>query len=163
MSVVDDATTPAPEGKPRHRPARIPRTAMPERDAAKRAKDFEEVTLGYTEEMARAEASRCLQCKNPTCIEGCPVNIDIKSFIGEMINGDYTAAVAVLKERNALPAVCGRVCPQEEQCEARCVLAKKGESVAIGRLERWLGDFDLACELEGRCVPEVGADTGKRV
>ncbi|MHB1477289.1 MAG: NADPH-dependent glutamate synthase [Coriobacteriia bacterium] len=136
---------------------------MPERDAAKRAKDFEEVTLGYTEEMARAEASRCLQCKNPTCIEGCPVNIDIKSFIGEMINGDYTAAVAVLKERNALPAVCGRVCPQEEQCEARCVLAKKGESVAIGRLERWLGDFDLACELEGRCVPEVGADTGKRV
>ncbi|MHB1016573.1 MAG: NADPH-dependent glutamate synthase [Coriobacteriia bacterium] len=136
---------------------------MPERDATKRAKDFEEVTLGYTEEMARAEASRCLQCKNPTCIEGCPVNIDIKSFIGEMINGDYSAAVAVLKERNALPAVCGRVCPQEEQCESRCVLAKKGESVAIGRLERWLGDFDLACELEGRCVPEVGADTGKRV
>ena len=163
MSVVDDATTPAPEEKPRHRPARIPRTAMPERDATTRAKDFEEVTLGYTEEMARAEASRCLQCKNPTCIEGCPVNIDIKSFIGEMINGDYTAAVAVLKERNALPAVCGRVCPQEEQCESRCVLAKKGESVAIGRLERWLGDFDLACELEHRCVPEVGEDSGKRV
>ena len=163
MSVVDDATTPAPEEKPRHRPARIPRTPMPERDATTRAKDFEEVTLGYTEEMARAEASRCLQCKNPTCIEGCPVNIDIKSFIGEMINGDYTAAVAVLKERNALPAVCGRVCPQEEQCESRCVLAKKGESVAIGRLERWLGDFDLACELEHRCVPEVGEDSGKRV
>ncbi len=169
MSLVDDTATPAPgEGtapaeKPRHRPARIPRTAMPERDAAKRAKDFEEVTLGYTEEMARAEASRCLQCKIPTCIEGCPVNIDIKSFIGEMIDGDYHAAVAVLKERNALPAVCGRVCPQEEQCEARCVLAKKGESVAIGRLERWLGDFDLACELEGRCVPEVGEDSGKRV
>lgn len=169
MSLVDDTATPAPgEGaapaeKPRHRPARIPRTPMPERDAAKRAKDFEEVTLGYTEEMARAEASRCLQCKNPTCIEGCPVNIDIKSFIGEMIDGDYHAAVAVLKERNALPAVCGRVCPQEEQCESRCVLAKKGESVAIGRLERWLGDFDLACELEGRCVPEVGEDSGKRV
>lgn len=169
MSLVDDTTASAPgEGtapaeKPRHRPARIPRTPMPERDAAKRAKDFEEVTLGYTEEMARAEASRCLQCKIPTCIEGCPVNIDIKSFIGEMIDGDYHAAVAVLKERNALPAVCGRVCPQEEQCEARCVLAKKGESVAIGRLERWLGDFDLACELEGRCVPEVGEDSGKRV
>ncbi len=169
MSLVDDTAAPAPgEGaapadKPRHRPARIPRTPMPERDATKRAKDFEEVTLGYTEEMARAEASRCLQCKNPTCIEGCPVNIDIKSFIGEMIDGDYHAAVAVLKEKNALPAVCGRVCPQEEQCEARCVLAKKGESVAIGRLERWLGDFDLACELEGRCVPEVGEDSGKRV
>lgn len=169
MSLVDDTATPAPgEGaapaeKPRHRPARIPRTPMPERDAAVRAKDFEEVTLGYTEEMARAEASRCLQCKNPTCIEGCPVNIDIKSFIGEMIGGDYHAAVAVLKEKNALPAVCGRVCPQEEQCESRCVLAKKGESVAIGRLERWLGDFDLACELEHRCVPEVGEDSGKRV
>ncbi|MDY0340399.1 MAG: NADPH-dependent glutamate synthase [Coriobacteriia bacterium] len=136
---------------------------MPERDAVRRARDFDEVTLGYTEEMARAEASRCLQCKNPTCIEGCPVNIDIKSFIGEIIDGDYHRAVAVLKERNALPAVCGRVCPQEAQCEAHCVLAKKGESVAIGRLERWLGDFDLACELEGRCVPEVGEDTGKRV
>ncbi len=162
MSPVDDVT-PAPEEKPRHRPARIPRTPMPERDATKRAKDFDEVTLGYTEEMARAEASRCLQCKNPTCIEGCPVNIDIKSFIGRMIDGDYHAAVAVLKEKNALPAVCGRVCPQEEQCESRCVLAKKGESVAIGRLERWLGDYDLNCELEGRCVPEVGEDSGKRV
>jgi glutamate synthase (NADPH/NADH) small chain len=136
---------------------------MPERDAAERARVFDEVTLGYTEEMARAEAERCLQCKVPTCIEGCPVNIDIKSFIGRIIEGDYAGGVSVLKERNALPAVCGRVCPQEEQCEARCVLAKKGESVAIGRLERWLGDFDLACELEHRCVPEVGADSGKRV
>jgi len=162
MSPVDGTAAPVP-GKPRHRPARIPRTPMPERDAVRRARDFDEVTLGYTEEMARAEASRCLQCKNPTCIEGCPVNIDIKSFIGEIIDGDYHRAVAVLKERNALPAVCGRVCPQEAQCEAHCVLAKKGESVAIGRLERWLGDFDLACELEGRCVPEVGEDTGKRV
>nr|WP_323748504.1 NADPH-dependent glutamate synthase [Anaerosoma tenue] len=163
MPSVDGTGGPAPDEKPRHRPARIPRTPMPERDASERARDFDEVTLGYTEEMARAEASRCLQCRNPTCIEGCPVNIDIKSFIGEMIDGDYHAAVAVLKEKNALPAVCGRVCPQEEQCEARCVLAKKGESVAIGRLERWLGDFDLACELEGRCVPVVGADSGKRV
>jgi glutamate synthase (NADPH/NADH) small chain len=136
---------------------------MPERSAAERARDFDEVTLGYTEKMAAAEAARCLQCKNPTCIDGCPVNIDIKSFIGRMIEGDYPAAVRVLKERNALPAVCGRVCPQEEQCEAQCVLAKKGESVAIGRLERWLGDFDLACELERRCVPEVGEPTGKRV
>jgi glutamate synthase (NADPH/NADH) small chain len=161
MSVIDESA-PAPE-KPRHKPSRIPRTAMPERDAAERARDFDEVTLGYTEAMAKAEAERCLQCKNPTCIEGCPVNIDIKSFIGAMIDGDYPGAVAVLKERNALPAVCGRVCPQEEQCEAQCVLGKKGESVAIGRLERWLGDFDLQCELEHRCVPEVGPDSGKRV
>ncbi len=158
MPHVDDT-----EGKPRHRPSRAPRTAMPERGPEERARDFDEVTLGYTEEMARAEAERCLQCKVPTCIDGCPVNIDIKSFIGRMIDGDYAAGVAVLKERNALPAVCGRVCPQEEQCEAHCVLGKKGEPVAIGRLERWLGDYDLACELEHRCVPEVGPDTGKRV
>ncbi len=149
--------------RPRRKPSRAPRTPMPERSAIERARDFDEVTLGYTEEMARAEAERCLQCKVPTCIEGCPVNIDIKSFIGHMIEGDYTNAVSVLKERNALPAVCGRVCPQEEQCESRCVLAKKGESVAIGRLERWLGDFDLTCELEHRCIPQVGPDSGKRV
>ncbi|MBN2848623.1 MAG: NADPH-dependent glutamate synthase [Coriobacteriia bacterium] len=163
MRDVDENSSPVSAEKPRHKPARIPRTPMPERSAAERARDFDEVTLGYTEEMARAEASRCLQCRNATCIEGCPVNIDIKSFIGGIIDGDYHEAVAILKERNALPAVCGRVCPQEEQCEAACVLAKKGEPVAIGRLERWLGDFDLACELEQRCVPEVGEDTGKRV
>ncbi len=135
---------------------------MPERAARERAADFDEVALGYTEEQARAEAMRCLQCKNATCIPGCPVNIDIKSFIGHIIDGDYAAGVAVLKERNALPAVCGRVCPQEEQCEIACVLAKKGEPVAIGRLERWLGDFDLACELEKRCVPEVAPASGFR-
>lgn len=154
---------PVEETPERRRPSRAPRTPMPERDAAERARDFDEVSLGYTEEMARAEAERCLQCKVPTCIEGCPVNIDIKSFIGRMIDGDYAGGVAVLKERNALPAVCGRVCPQEEQCEARCVLGKKGEPVAIGRLERWLGDFDLSCERGHRCVPEVGAPSGKRV
>ena len=121
---------------------------------------FEEVGYGYTPEMALAEAERCLQCRNPTCQEGCPVNIDIKSFIAAIIEGDLPAGVAVLKERNALPAVCGRVCPQEEQCEAACVLAKKGDPVAIGRLERFLGDTDLACELEHRCVPEVAAPSG---
>jgi glutamate synthase (NADPH/NADH) small chain len=135
---------------------------MPERDAGERAGDFDEVALGYTEEQARAEADRCLQCRNATCIAGCPVNIDIKSFIGHIIDGDYADGVAVLKERNALPAVCGRVCPQEEQCEIACVLAKKGDPVAIGRLERWLGDYDLACDLDKRCVPEVGAPTGFR-
>jgi glutamate synthase (NADPH) small chain len=135
---------------------------MPERDARERAADFDEVALGYTEELARAEAMRCLQCRNATCIEGCPVNIDIKSFIGHIIDGDYADGVAVLKERNALPAICGRVCPQEEQCEIACVLAKKGEPVAIGRLERWLGDYDLACELDKRCVPEVAPASGFR-
>lgn len=154
MSPVEDA--------PRHKPSRGPRTAMPERPARERAADFDEVALGYTEEQALAEAMRCLQCKNPTCQQGCPVNIDIKGFIGHMIDGNYADGVSVLKERNALPAVCGRVCPQEEQCEIACVLAKKGDPVAIGRLERWLGDFDLACDIEHRCVPVVGPSTGKR-
>lgn len=159
MSPVDET----PAEKPRHKPSRAPRTPMPERDAAERAKDFDEVSLGYSEEQAVAEANRCIQCKNPTCIEGCPVNIDIKTFIARIIEGDYSAGVDVLKQRNALPAVCGRVCPQEEQCEAACVLARKGEPVAIGRLERWLGDFDLACDIEHRCSPEVGEPTGRRV
>ncbi len=135
---------------------------MPERAANERAKDFDEVTLGYSREEAVAEAMRCLQCKNPTCIEGCPVNIDIKSFIGCIIDGDWADGVAVLKERNALPAVCGRVCPQEDQCEASCVLARKGEPVAIGRLERFLGDFDLACDIDDRCVVQAAPPTGFR-
>ena len=123
---------------------------------------FDEVGYGYTAEMALAEAERCLQCKNPVCQQGCPVNIDIKGFIGAIIEGDLPRGVAVLKERNALPAVCGRVCPQEEQCEAVCVLSKKGDPVAIGRLERFLGDTDLACELDGRCVPAVAPPSGFR-
>ena len=162
MSAIDASGSATPDPKPRRKPSRGPRTPMPEADAAERAQNFGEVALGYTEEQARAEAERCLQCRNATCIEGCPVNIDIKSFIGHMIEGDYTDAVTVLKERNALPAVCGRVCPQEEQCEIACVLAKKGDPVAIGRLERWLGDFDLACEIEHRCVPEVAGPSGFR-
>lgn len=146
----------------RHRASRAPRTAMPERDAAERVRDFGEVALGCTEALARAEAARCLQCRNATCIDGCPVNIDIKSFIGHIISREYARGVAVLKERNALPAICGRVCPQEDQCEAACVLARAGEPVAIGRLERWLGDYDLACKLEARCVPEIAPATGFR-
>lgn len=135
---------------------------MPERSPEERRETFDEVSFGYSAEQAKAEAERCLQCKNPTCQQGCPVNIDIKAFIGHIIEDDLPSGVAVLKERNALPAVCGRVCPQEEQCEAACVLAKKGEPVAIGRLERFLGDTDLACELEHRCVPEVAAPSGFR-
>jgi len=135
---------------------------MPERDPAERRTTFAEVGLGYSAEDARAEAMRCRQCKIPTCSEGCPVNIDIRGFIGAIIDGDMSAGTAVLKARNALPAVCGRVCPQEEQCEAACVLAKKGDPVAIGRLERFLGDTDLACELDKRCVPEVAAASGFR-
>lgn len=135
---------------------------MPERDPAVRAQDFEEVAYGYSEQQALEEASRCIQCKNPTCIEGCPVQIDIKSFIGHIQQREWTQGIAVLKERNALPAMCGRVCPQEEQCEIACVLARKGDPVAIGRLERYLGDMDLACDIEHRCMPEVGEPSGHR-
>jgi glutamate synthase (NADPH/NADH) small chain len=135
---------------------------MPEREAVERSGDFEEVTFGYSTEQAHAEAMRCLQCRNPTCEAGCPVNIRIKDFIAAIIDGDPHRGARILKERNALPAVCGRVCPQEEQCEAQCVLTKKGEAVAIGRLERYLGDYDLACELEHRCVPEIAEPSGYR-
>jgi len=165
MSPVDEtpgSTGAVPADKPRHRPTKGPRVPMREQDAAERAVNFDEVAIGYSADEAHAEAMRCIQCKNPTCIEGCPVNIDIKSFIAAIIDDDLSEGVRVLKERNALPAVCGRVCPQEEQCEAACVLARKGEPVAIGRLERFLGDHDLACEIDHRCAPEVGEPSGKR-
>ena len=163
MSPIDETKDgSAPAEKPRHKPSRGPRVPMPERDPKQRASVFDEVGYGYTPEMALEEAMRCLQCKDPTCQTGCPVNIDIKGFIGAIIEGDHPRGVAVLKERNALPAVCGRVCPQESQCEAACVLAKKGDPVAIGRLERFLGDSDLACELDGRCVPAKAPSSGFR-
>lgn len=113
---------------------------MPEQDPKVRAKNFHEVSLGYTEELAKAEAERCLQCKAAPCRKGCPVQVDIPAFIKEIKEGNMDAAIAKLKEVNSLPAVCGRVCPQEEQCEKYCVLAKKGESVGIGRLERYAAD-----------------------
>ncbi len=154
---------PADVSEPRRKPSRAPRTAMPERDARERAQDFVEVGLGYSEELARAEAERCLQCKNATCVEGCPVSIDIRGFIGHVIDGDLASAVSVLKERNALPAVCGRVCPQEEQCEMQCVLARKGDPVAIGRIERFLGDWELARPDAERERPSVAEASGKQV
>jgi glutamate synthase (NADPH) small chain len=117
------------------------RTSMPEQDAHARAKNFEEVALGYTLEMALAEADRCLQCKKPKCVAGCPVGIDIPGFITALSRRDLKESFRVLKDANALPAVCGRVCPQEVQCEATCVIGNKLEPVAIGRLERFVADF----------------------
>jgi glutamate synthase (NADPH/NADH) small chain len=117
-----------------------PRTAMPEQPAAERARNFTEVGLGYTPELAAAEAKRCLQCKKPKCVNGCPVEIDIKAFIGQLAEGDVDAAYAIIRRTNSLPAVCGRVCPQEVQCEGACVLAKTGDPIAIGRLERYVAD-----------------------
>jgi len=109
-------------------------------DAKERANNFSEVAYGYNKEEAIKEAKRCLQCPNPACVEGCPVEIDIPEFIELIIEEDFKAAVEKIKEKNTLPAICGRVCPQEEQCEAECVVGIKGESVAIGRLERFVAD-----------------------
>ncbi len=119
------------------------KTTMPEQDPIERAKNFSEVALGYTEEMALAEADRCIMCKKPTCILGCPVEIDIPEFIQQILNHDYKRAYEVIKMDNILPAICGRVCPQETQCEETCVVGHKLEPVAIGRLERFVGDKAL--------------------
>jgi len=134
---------------------------MPEQAPQDRARNFEEVPYGYTEETAMLEASRCLKCKKPRCVAGCPVNIDIPGFIALVQEGKFIEAAWKVKEQNALPAVCGRVCPQEEQCEKQCVLAVKGESVAIGRLERFVADFERN---SGKIkVPQMAPKTGKRV
>jgi len=111
-------------------------------EAADRVKNFEEVPLGYSEKAAVLEAERCLQCKDPKCIAGCPVEIDIPAFIRLIEEGHYLESARKLKEENSLPAICGRVCPQEDQCEIACVLGKKGEPVAIGRLERFSADYE---------------------
>ena len=116
---------------------------VPMREAApnERNKNFSEVALGYTAEEAMLEASRCLGCKNHPCTEGCPVSVHIPEFVGRIAEGDFAAAYKIIRETNALPAVCGRVCPQEKQCESRCVRGIKGEPVAIGRLERFAADW----------------------
>lgn len=152
--------TPASEGKPK-KGAKIPRQPMPEQAPQDRAHNFDEVPYGYTPELAMAEASRCLDCKKPGCVEGCPVHIDIPGFIRLIREGKFIEAAQHIKKQNALPAVCGRVCPQEEQCESRCILAVKGESVAIGRLERFSADFERA---SGQIqLPELPPKTGKKV
>ncbi|MBP2633624.1 MAG: glutamate synthase homotetrameric [Firmicutes bacterium] len=117
--------------------------AMPEQEPKVRAKNFDEVTLGYSKETAIAEAQRCLNCKKPLCRQGCPVEIDIPAFISHVKEGKFEEALTEIKSVNSLPAVCGRVCPQEEQCEKHCILARRGESVAIGRLERFVADYAM--------------------
>ena len=119
----------------------LKKVPMPEQEPLVRARNFQEVTLGYTEEMAVEEAGRCLNCKNPKCVEGCPVNVRIPEFIAKVRERDFKAAYEVITSTNALPALSGRVCPQETQCESKCVRGIKGEPVAIGRLERFVADW----------------------
>lgn len=140
---------------------KIPRQAMPEQAPEDRAGNFDEVPYGYTEELAILEASRCLKCKKPRCVEGCPVRVDIPAFIALVEQGKFIEAALKVKEQNTLPAVCGRVCPQEEQCEKLCVLGVKGEPVAIGRLERFVADYERN---SGNIkIPKLAAKTGRRV
>jgi glutamate synthase (NADPH/NADH) small chain len=134
---------------------------MPKQEPFERIKNFEEVALGYTEELALEEAGRCLNCKKPKCREGCPVGINIPQFIECIAKVDFAGGIKKIKETNALPAVCGRVCPQEEQCESRCILGKKGEPVSIGRLERFLADWEAA---EGKAEkPAMAALNGMKI
>ena len=136
-------------------------TPMPEQDPKERARNFDEVALGYTLEMAYAEAKRCLQCKTRSCVKGCPVGVDIPEFVHVFaVDGDPAEAARILKAKNNLPAICGRVCPQETQCQAECLLNKKGAPVQIGRLERFAADWVLE---RGEEPPQVAPPTGKRV
>ena len=123
---------------------KIARSKMPEQKPEDRVRNFEEVPLGYSPETAMLEAQRCLQCKVPPCVKGCPVEVKIPQFIGLIREGKFIEAARKIKETNALPAVCGRVCPQEEQCESQCVLGKKFTPVAIGNLERFAADYERA-------------------
>ncbi len=137
------------------------KTPMPEQEAKVRAHNFKEVPFGYTAEMAIEEAWRCTQCKNQPCVAGCPVEIDIPGFIAAIQQGNFREGINVIKRTNALPAVCGRVCPQEEQCEQVCIRGIKGEPVAIGRLERFVADWEAT---QGEAdLPEIAASNGKKV
>lgn len=133
---------------------------MPEQDALERSRNFLEVNQGYTADMAVEEALRCIQCKNPACVTGCPVNIHIPEFIAKVAQGDFASAYEIISDTNALPAISGRVCPQESQCEAKCVRGIKGESVAIGRLERFVADWYRE---NVNAMPERPESNGRKV
>jgi len=137
------------------------REPMPEQNPKVRMQNFNEVALGYSRESAIREASRCLNCKNMPCMDECPVNVQVPKFIKKIKEGDFMGAIHTIKETNSLPAVCGRVCPQETQCEEKCVLNKKGQPIAIGRLERFAADYELS---QGDVrVPDIPKPTGKKV
>ncbi len=138
----------------------LKKVPMPEQDPNVRNKNFLEVSTGYTEEMAKEEATRCLHCKNSPCVKGCPVNVHIPEFIAKVAEGEFEEAYRIITSTNGLPAVCGRVCPQESQCEGKCVRGIKGEPVGIGRLERFCADYHMKNSAE---KPEKPQTNGKKV
>lgn len=140
---------------------KIPRQDMPEQDQTLRAHNWQEVPYGYTTELALLEAGRCLQCKKPLCVEGCPVNIDIPTFIALVAEEKFDEAAKKIKERNVFPAICGRVCPQESQCEAKCIMGHKDQPVAIGRLERFVADYERKMDLVK--IPVITENTGQKI
>jgi glutamate synthase (NADPH/NADH) small chain len=149
------------EKKKAKRKLDLVRRPMPKQEPFERVRNFDEVALGYPQDIAQSEASRCLSCKKPHCVAGCPVRIDIPGFIHDISEGDFARGIKRIKESNALPAVCGRVCPQEDQCEKKCVLVKKGDSVGIGRLERFLADWEAA---RGEVLtPDMAEPTGMKI
>ena len=139
------------------------RVEMPRQEPEVRAKNFSEVALGYSLKQALAEANRCIMCPKRNCVAGCPVNVDIPGFVEALRDGDMPRAVRALKSRNALPGICGRVCPQETQCEVACVIDKRGAPIAIGRLERFVADWERANMNPESLAPELPPPTGKRV
>jgi len=143
--------------KPKIRKEVVP---MPKQDPKERSSNFNEVALGYTEEQTVAEAERCLQCGEPSCVKGCPVEVDIPAFINLIRERRFDEAIRKIKEKNSLPAICGRVCPQEEQCQANCTLGKVGDPVSVGRLERFVADWERE---RGYEIPQKSVSTGKKV
>lgn len=139
---------------------KIPRVPVREQDPKVRATNFEEVCYGYNVEEAQLEASRCLNCKNPRCVGACPVSVKIPQFISEVAAGNFARAAEIISEDSSLPAICGRVCPQETQCEGSCILGIKGEPVAIGKLERFVADWNRE---NGGVKPAVAASNGYKV
>ena len=142
---------------------KIPRQKMVEQDPKERIGNFNEVPFGFTPETAQLEASRCIQCKKPKCVDGCPVLVNIPAFLKLVAEGKFTEAARKIKETNTLPAICGRVCPQEEQCEVLCVLGAKGKDlpVSIGNLERFVADWER--DHDGFAKPEMAPPSGKKV
>src|SRR5512141_1178998 len=158
---MQGSTSPMPNTVPNKERMKIPRQHMREQDPAVRAHNFQEVNLGFDPALADKEAIRCLACAKPTCTYGCPVAVKVKEFVALIIEGDYLGAAAKIREDNVLPAITGRVCPQEEQCEGDCLVAKRADSIAIGHLERFVADYERETGQIG--IPKIAPPTGKSI